>query len=98
MASAADVTSTIRRSRMVFVSQLLLTGLAVAVSRLGAGRTGMILTLAVAGLNGVLVAWFLMGVRRERPIVLATLAVMLVALASMIFWIGWDLYDTVRRG
>lgn len=98
MASTADVRSTIRRSGLVVVCQLLLTALAVAVSRMGSGRTTMVLTLAVAGLNGLVVALFLMGVRRERPIVIATLAVMLVALASLIFWTGWDLYDTVRVG
>ena len=98
MSSATNVTSIIRRARTVFVAQLVLPALAVAAARLAlAGRASMVLTLAIVVLNGSLVAWFLMGVRSERPWVVLTLVLVVVFCGSLLFWPGWDLHVTVRR-
>lgn len=82
----------------MFVAQLVLTALAIAAARLDlGGRASMLLTLAIVGLNAWLVAWFLMGIRTERPIVVLVLVLLIVFCGTLLFWPGWDLYVTVRR-
>lgn len=92
-----DVPAILKRTRTVFVSQLLLTALAIAAARLGlGGRAAMMTTLGIALVNAALVAWFVMGVGRERPVVVTTLVVMLIVSAGLLFWPAWGHYDSMR--
>jgi heme/copper-type cytochrome/quinol oxidase subunit 4 len=95
--TSADTTVNLRRYLTVFVLQLALTGAAVLVSRLELGvRTSVAAVMLVAMLNGGLVAFALMGVRRDGRLVSMLVLAVLVFVVGLLVWPAWDVYDRAR--
>ena len=90
-----DGTPNIGRYLAVFASQLVLTGVAVLLSRLG-GRAGMTAVMLVAAVNAALVAVVLMGVRRDGRIVRMLALATVVFLVGLLAWPAWDVAQRAR--
>ena len=81
----------------VFVSQLVLTALAVLVSRMDlGGRWGGVVVMGVATVNGLLVAIMLLGVRREGRLVSVLALAVVVFLVGLLVWPAWDVAQRTR--
>jgi heme/copper-type cytochrome/quinol oxidase subunit 4 len=95
--TSADATVNLRRYLTVFVSQLVLTGAAVLVSRLNLGvRTSVAAVMFIAVLNAGMVAFTLMGVRRDGRFVSIMALAVLVFVLGLLVWPAWDVYDRAR--
>lgn len=92
-----DVKGALRSSRLVFAAQLALLALSVGVAQVAGGsRLGGWSVLALTAVNGLLVGVGSMRARRERPVVQGFMVVLLLMVASLLFWPVWDEYDSVR--
>jgi hypothetical protein len=81
----------------VFASQLVLTVVAVVLSRLNMGtRAVAVMVMGAAGLNAAIVVLMLMGLRRERSLVPVFVIVVLVVVAGLLGWPAWDIYERAR--
>ena len=71
-------------------AQLVVLALTLAASRTVSGYAGVVLVMALAGVNGAIVAIGLMGVRRDGrgPWALALLT--LAITVGLLFWPAWD--------
>lgn len=93
--TSTDKPPNLRRYLAIFASQLVLTGAVVLLSRLG-GRIGMTAVMLVAAVNASLVAFVMMGVRRDGRLV-SVLAVMTVLLLiGLLVWPAWDVAERAR--
>jgi len=84
---------------MVGIAQLVLTLLAVLVSQVGelGVRLGALAVMLIAAVNGGMVAVFTMGIRRESRFVLWLAALVLVLIAGLLVWPGWDISQRGRQ-
>ena len=81
----------------VFASQLVLTAVAVLLSRLNMGtRAVTVMVMGAAGLNAAIVALILMGLRRDRSLVPVFDIVVLVVVTGLLAWPAWDVYERAR--
>ena len=95
--NGADPGINVRGYVAVFVAQLLLTGMAVAVAAADLGvKRGMVAVMAIATLDAALVAATFMHLRRERRWFLIGLAFVLFAVINLLFWPAWHEYERVR--
>ena len=80
-----------RTALLMAGAQLVVLALTLAASRVASGHTGVALVMALAGVNGVIVAVGLMGVRRDGggPWALALLT--LTITVGLLFWPAWDI-------
>ena len=81
----------VRRATVVFGAQLALLAATVVVARLASGRAGITAVMLLAGVNALVVAFVLMGLRRDgrAPIALAILTVVITV--GLLFWPAWDI-------
>lgn len=81
----------VRRATVVFGAQLALLAATVVVARLASGRAGITAVMLLAGVNALVVAFVLMGLRRDgrAPIALAVLTVVITV--GLLFWPAWDI-------
>jgi hypothetical protein len=78
----------------IFAAQLLLTLVAVLVSRMDlAVRTGAAAVMAVAAVNGCLVAVYLLGVRRSGWMIWGLTLATLFAIVGLLVWPVWDVAE-----
>jgi caa(3)-type oxidase subunit IV len=95
--TAVDGMTDVRRSLTLLVAQLALTGAAVLVSRMELGvRIGMAAVMLIAAVNGLMVAVFLMGIRRDGRLVTLLALGTLVLIAGLLVWPAWDVSQRVR--
>ena len=93
----ADVSRVVRGHRTVVVVQLVLTLVAVGVSKLGLGaRTAMVLILGAAMGSAGMVVFSSLGLRRQWRPVYVVLGIVAIVCANLLFWTGWQEYDRVR--
>lgn len=79
------------------VAQFVVLALTLAAARVASGHTGVALVMALAGVNGTIVAVGLMGVRRDgwAPWALALLT--LAITVGLLFWPAWDVAARAPR-
>jgi hypothetical protein len=93
----ADPSRAVRGHRTVVVVQLVLTLVAIIVSRLGLeARTAMVLILAAATGSAGMVVFSSFGLRHQWRPVYVVLGIVAVVCANLLFWTGWQEYDRVR--
>ncbi|HUR32599.1 MAG TPA: hypothetical protein VM032_02320 [Vicinamibacterales bacterium] len=96
-AGSAHTPTGLRRYVLVFVAQLVLTGMAIAVSRRGSGSAGgAAAVLLVSAINATIVATGLMGVRQGGRLVGALILITLIFAAGLLGWPAWDVYERAR--
>ena len=99
MAEPSMPTPDVRPYLVVYVAQLVLTVLALLVSRvqeLGNGLT-IAAVMLVAAVNGGMVAVFTMGVRRDGRAILWLAILTIVLIAGLLVWPGWDIAHRGRH-
>jgi len=95
--TAIDGMTDVRRSLTLLVAQHALTGAAVLVSRMELGvRVGIAAVMLIAAVNGLMVAVFLMGIRRDGRLVTLLALGTLVFIAGLLVWPAWDVSQRVR--
>lgn len=95
--TSADEMTDARRSLALFVTQLVLTGAAVLVSRLELGvGLGIAAVMLVAAVNASIVAIFLMGVRRDGRLVTMLALGTIVLISGLLIWPAWDISQRAR--
>jgi hypothetical protein len=86
-----------RRAAMTAVLQLALVGAAVGVSQLDLPvRTSLAIVLALTGLNGLIVAMLLLGLRGRGPMVSLFAIIVVIFVIGLLGWPAWDVYERVR--
>jgi heme/copper-type cytochrome/quinol oxidase subunit 4 len=86
-----------RRYVVLFVAQLVLTGVAVLAGSLNIGpRSAAALVMVVAALNGTVVLFDLMRLGRSGRIVVLLFAALVLFVVNLLFWPAWGQYDRVR--
>ena len=86
-----------RGAVMAFGFQVVVLALTLAAARVASGHTGVALVMALAGVNGLVVAFGLMGIRRDGwgPWALALLT--LTITVGLLFWPAWDIASRAPR-
>lgn len=83
-----------RRAVAISIVQIALVGAAVAVSRLDLPvRTNMALVMGLTTLNAMLVAFLLLGVRRDGRLVFVFALITTVMVLGLLGWPAWDVYE-----
>lgn len=83
----------------VFVAQLVLTALAVLVSRVEelGNVLGIAAVMLVAAVNGGMVALFTMGLRRDGRLIVGLAVLTLVLITGLLIWPAWDVSQRARH-
>lgn len=86
-----------RHAAATAIVQLVLVAAAVGISQLDlGGRTTLWLVLALTTLNGMLVAFLLLGVKRSGWMISLFAVITVVFIVSLLAWPAWDVYERVR--
>jgi hypothetical protein len=86
-----------RRAAATAVLQVALVAAAVGVSQLDVPvRTRIVMVLALTGINGLIVAMLLLGVRRSGRMVSVFAIVIVTLVIGLLGWPAWDVYERMR--
>jgi hypothetical protein len=86
-----------RRAALTALVQMVLVAAAVGISQLDlAGRTTLWLVLALTALNGMLVVFLLLGVKRSGWMVSVFAVITAIFIVNLLAWPAWDIYERVR--
>ena len=86
-----------RRAVAISIVQVVLVVAAVAVSQLDLPvRANMVLVMGLTTLNAMLIAFLLLGVRRDGRLVFVFALITTVMVLGLLAWPAWDVYERLR--